>query len=124
MNRSPLPFNRYYDESGLKVLSRYINTGEMIRSKEAEFQDSILYHLEQFIQRRRDAVIDYLGPNCFEDEEDNLDNAYFSLAAPSLEGKTQSAFVFRKVRPLYFVLCSGPCSDGIGDQRIYAQFRF
>jgi hypothetical protein len=33
------------------------------------------------------------------------DYCFFALAAPSLEGKTQSAFVLERVKPLYFPLC-------------------
>ena len=32
-----------------------------------------------------------------------FDYSFVALAAPSYEGKTQSAFVMRNVRPLYFV---------------------
>ena len=35
---------------------------------------------------------------------ESLDGTFVALAAPSLEGKTQSAFVFREVIPLYFAL--------------------
>lgn len=94
----------------------------MIRSERAKFHNSTLYHLEQFIQRRRGAVADYLGEDSFVEVGDNLQKAFYALVAPSLEGKTQSAFVFRSVRPLYFVLSSSSPTDALAVQPIYSQF--
>ena len=42
--------------------------------------------------------------NFHESQEISLDKAFIALVAPSFAGKTQSAFVMRNVRPLYFAL--------------------
>ena len=40
----------------------------------------------------------------------NIETVFIALAMPSMEGKTQSSFAFRRVKPLYFPL-SGIFSD-------------
>ncbi len=52
-----------------------------------------------------------------------FDTSFVALAAPSLEGKTQSAFVFRHNRPFYFPLSEHIRSDAWSPQPIYTNFR-
>ena len=58
--------------------------------------------LEHIIEDPETNVRKYL--NFPESQEISLDKAFIALVAPSFAGKTQSAFVMRNVRPLYFAL--------------------
>ena len=53
----------------------------------------------------------------------NFSGSFVALAAPSLEGKTQSAFVLRVVRPLYFPLSTASAqSSDTKNQFIYENY--
>ena len=50
--------------------------------------------------------------------------SFVAIAAPSMEGKTQSSFVFERVKPLYFPLIETSDTDSIaGGQKIYKNFK-
>ena len=49
-------------------------------------------------------------------------SSFVALAAPSLDGKTQSAFVFEHVRPLYFALNASDGDSFIVTQQVYQNF--
>ena len=51
---------------------------------------------------------------------ESLDGTFVALAAPSLEGKTQSAFVFRDIIPLYFALNATEKKEKV--QNIYLNY--
>lgn len=91
------------DQDCIDELDEYIRLGALIRSQ-AGYNDSVIGRLENFLIRGRSAVEDYLGHDIFLIRRDSLQNAFYAIAAPSLEGKTQSAFVFGTVKPLYFVM--------------------
>lgn len=58
------------------------------------------------------------------DLELDTSHSFIALAAPSLEGKTQSAFTFRRVKPLYFPMSAASSSSGLDTvQPIYNNFR-
>lgn len=50
------------------------------------------------------------------------ESCFFALAAPSFEGKTQSAFVLERVKPLYFPLCKAYVSGIRASQFIYDNY--
>ncbi len=52
----------------------------------------------------------------------SCDKTFVALAAPSLEGKTQSAFNLRSVNPLYFVVFAADDQSG-NIQKIYRSFQ-
>ena len=53
-----------------------------------------------------------------------MDRSFIALAAPSFEGKTQSAFVFKNLRPLYFVANSQLMPENnLRTQSIYKNYR-
>lgn len=122
-NAPPEAFHyEYVSFDDMQSLNRYIAVGDQIRTTEAEFPDSVVDKLEQFILEKRPAIMRHLGENSFAESTDTLKHAFFAIVAPSYEGKTQTAFVFRKVKPLYFVL---PVSAPIftrATQHIYANF--
>jgi hypothetical protein len=69
--------------------------------------DSRIDEIETMIRDTPQFVIRYLNGNITYD----VSMSFIALAAPSMEGKTQSAFTFRAVKPLYFPAChrhSGP----------------
>ena len=81
-----------------KALDDYIQTSEKIL--QANFENSPLEALEKIILDPKGNIKLCAGvPNI---DPLNLDEAFIALIAPSFAGKTQSAFVMRTVRPLYF----------------------
>ncbi len=63
-----------------------------------------------------------LFPEIIANDKIDSDSSFFALAAPSLEGKTQSAFVLEKVKPLYFSLSETLICDRGKVQDIYKNF--
>lgn len=64
----------------------------------------------------------YLGSNSIRKDNDFLERMFYAVVAPSMEGKTQSAFVFRNIRPLYFLLVKTSLSASHEIQDIYRNF--
>lgn len=86
-------------EAARIALEKYCAFGEMIREG-TDFPDSALYQLEQSM----------INPEMFADEYPlgsdmavQMNRSFVALVAPSLEGKTQSAFVLSLILPLYFI---------------------
>jgi hypothetical protein len=86
----------------LDSLNHYESNAAMIRSDREAYERSRMYELEQLLldpRRYLDA-----NPSITNSRQIDLSSCFVALAAPSMEGKTQSAFVFRDVLPLYFPL--------------------
>lgn len=77
--------------------------GRRIRS-DARFIGSPINELENMILDLNATISRTVGPSAVRVDGSNLNTAFIALAAPSLEGKTQSVFTFHVVRPLYFAL--------------------
>ncbi len=108
-------------------LQHYITTGNVIR-KQHKFHDSNVGMLDSMIE----SVPEYFKKNTagtYSHEDSNFETAFTALSAPSLEGKTQSAFDFdlRKAKVLYFVTLNYGAEES-QTQKIYrcfnAQSRF
>jgi hypothetical protein len=86
----------------LEALNDYETIARMIRFDQNEYKKSKLHELEKLLYDPHN----YFHINRSSHNSDNLDfsSCFVALAAPSMEGKTQSAFVFEDVRPLYFPL--------------------
>jgi hypothetical protein len=100
--------NDFADEMALQSLNHYIKTASVIRADEG-FEGSRVSKLEMYILKISECLreFDYIPAlNAF--------SAFFAIAAPSMEGKTQSAFVFEDLKPLYFSFNS--------EQSIYRNF--
>ncbi len=99
-------------------LSRFIRFGKMIRD-DPKYRETNIGKVE--------AILSDFEEECDAlSETKNLiyDDTFIALAAPSTEGKTQSAFVFQDVHPLYFPISEAyPCDDALVSQYIYANFR-
>lgn len=92
----------------------------MLIRDQSGFESSIFHKLDLLLSNVADYVRNHFGT------VENIaavmtDGTFIALAAPSMEGKTQSAFIFRLVKPLYFPL-SGLRSSGIQPQPIYKNF--
>lgn len=86
----------------LDSLNHYESNATIIRSDREAYERSRLYELEQLLldpRRYLDA-----NPSITNSRQIDSSSCFVALAAPSMEGKTQSAFVFRDVIPLYFPL--------------------
>jgi len=79
-------------------LQRYLTIAERIRS-DPNFANSNVRRLEKYILDANECIRQ-ISSNPLH----NADTAFFAIAAPSLEGKTQSACVFKDLKPLYFPL--------------------
>lgn len=83
-------------------MNQYINTAELIR-QDRSYKRKIVYKLETHILKTA-ACIRSLSRR---HRGHSAKTAFFAIAAPSMEGKTQSAFVFKRLKPLYFPLSTG-----------------
>lgn len=83
-------------------MNDYEIIARMIRFDQNEYKKSRLYELEKLLYDPQN----YFRKSRSSHNSDNLDvsSCFVALAAPSMEGKTQSAFVLEDVRPLYFPL--------------------
>ena len=106
------------------VLENYITVGKYIRN-DPGFSGSPLHEFEKI-------ALD--AESYFENEENMkkykvcelsiFNRPFIALAAPSFEGKTQSAFVFKSVRPLYFIADSRIKTTDISEiQPIYLNYQ-
>ena len=105
-------------------LENYITVGKYIRN-DPGFSGSPLHEFEKI-------ALD--AESYFENEENMkkykvcelsiFNRPFIALAAPSFEGKTQSAFVFKSVRPLYFIADSRIKTTDISEiQPIYLNYQ-
>lgn len=76
-------------------------------------------NLESIIAGDFDTLRQIVGA---EDDSMDFSKAFVAVAAPSLEGKTQMAFVLEKVRPLYFTLGATYEGESQSTQKIYLNF--
>ena len=107
-------------------MAKYEQTGNIIKN-EINYEQSRLYQFENLLYEKGK----YLNANNISGNTDYIYTrfGYIELVAPSLEGKTQSAFAFRNITPLYFPICikPNPADSTIGDytmtQNIYENYR-
>ena len=116
-----MPLEKEDEDSSRSALKGYLDAAKLIRSN--NFENSIADNLERIISGDFDLLrrLAGLGAN---DNTYDLSKAFITLAVPSLEGKTQFAFVLEKVRPLYFALgaINCPTTSDIKAQPIYLNF--
>ena len=90
------------DEQLLGTLKKYIKTGEQIR-RQPNFASSNIGILDEMVKD----IPGYFKENnagTFFRSDSDFSNSFIALTAPSLDGKTQSAFALRKAKVLYFVI--------------------
>ena len=102
-------------------LLNYVKRGALIRS-DRNYEESPLGLLEKFVLNKTTAIRSYLGVESISNSDDTLDRMFYAIVAPSMEGKTQSSFVFRTLKSLYFVLIQSSLSDADLTQEIYKNF--
>lgn len=88
----------------------------MIISSDPGFIGSPIEMLEKFVLDRVLYVRKYIGSDYIHLDEDTFAKLFFAIITPSMTGKTQSAFTFRSIRCLYFLLSDKP------SQLIYQNF--
>ena len=93
----------------------------MIRS-DRNYEESPLGLLEKFVLNKTTAIRSYLGVESISNSDDTLDRMFYAIVAPSMEGKTQSSFVFRTLKSLYFVLTQSELSEDESVQEINKNF--
>lgn len=94
-----------------------METGEAIR-RDPEFENSFSRKFELFLANRA-TNLTQLVPTIRAGEGLELEKSYVALAAPSMDEKTQFAFVCNEVKPLYFPFVG--CSQA-ASQPIYRNF--
>jgi len=107
-------------------LKNYIIRGEDM-VKDSNFNGSPIQKLEELIKDPAkcfsgDQTYQYINNNKNLVEDICFEKTFIALVAPSLCGKTQSAFAMREMRPLYFVLNEFSVREGKKAQPIYANF--
>ncbi len=104
-----------------EALDHYLSTGSKIRLNASTFKNSPLGLLERILVNKEADCLKY-----FRSISPRLpfftETSFFALAAPSLEGKTQSAFVLEAVKPLYFPLSKAVPSSHRASQFIYNNY--
>ena len=93
------PLKQDEEESVKSALKCYVDTAKIIRS--TNYEGSVADKLECIIDGDFDLLKRQVGLKD-DDTTYDLSKAFITLAVPSLEGKTQLAFVLEKIRPLYF----------------------
>lgn len=93
----------------------------MISSKPGYSQTPV-GKLEEFALNKSTAIRAYFGNELVMKENDRFDRLFFAIVAPSMEGKTQAAFTFKNLRPLYFVLTELKLGEYESIQPIYKNF--
>ena len=114
-------YNYTASEPKTSKLLNYVRKGVLIRS-DPNYEKSPLGLLEKFVQNKAAAIKSYLGEKSILNRDENLEKMFYAIVAPSMEGKTQSSFVFRTLRSLYFVLMQSSLSDFDSTQEIYKNF--
>ena len=117
---------------GLQALDKYTAVGAMIRNASTEFKDSFSSQLETLLANEtttaeatdepRNAIAEKFKASMTGPANVDATTCFTALAAPSLEGETQFAFVLRKVKPLYFPISEARRSFRFGPQPVYTNF--
>lgn len=97
-------------------LVKYDQRGDLI-SSDPGYVGSPIETLENFVLTRVESIRNYIGDESVV-EGDDFSKLFFAMVAPSMTGKTQAAFTFRRIRCLYFLLSD--LSEGM--QKIYKNF--
>ena len=105
----------------IDALEEFISVAEKIRLDQS-FEGSNLDELDKIFSDKQVRINQMFRDNIGQ-ETLELSQSFFALAAPSLEGKTQSAFVFRRILPLYFPLSHHNQYYSITPQHIYQNFK-
>ena len=101
-------------------LNRYIKTGDQI-IQAPSYANSNMKKVEEFFMSPTDFLKHHQEYLKLPSTYVNFDKTFVALAAPSYEGKTQTAFTLRNVNPLYFVAAAAEDSGG-NIQSIYRTF--
>jgi hypothetical protein len=99
--------------SAVSARNSFVRTGLAIRTGH-KFESSFMKRLETFLLNRNQNVSELFDSDVV-NAQYGFDKSFVAFAAPSMEGKTQSAFVFKDINPLYFPL--------VDSQPIYKNFR-
>ncbi|NBO24380.1 MAG: hypothetical protein EBU93_03985 [Chlamydiae bacterium] len=94
-----------FSDDAIDALKQFIRIGAKIRQDDS-FETSKMKLLEDVLQDRSKI-------HKYSSTQRNLDydTCFIALAAPSMEGKTQFAFVLSKVKPLYFPMSGVTIGD-------------
>ena len=84
------------------ALRGFVDTAEIIRKY--SYEESIASKVEQILLGNEDVLKELVDGLNSERVTYDFSKSFIALAAPSLEGKTQFAFLLKHVRPLYFAL--------------------
>lgn len=107
-------------------LKDYINRAEDMVT-DPNFKDSPIKKLEELIENPSKCVSDDQANTFIQNPENRperveFERTFIALVAPSLCGKTQSAFAMREMLPLYFALNEGSIKASGRSQPVYANF--
>ena len=100
-----------------KELENYNSRGLLINS-DPDYEGSPIELLERFVLDRVNSLSEYIGKDLVIDN-DVFSKLFFAIVAPSMTGKTQAAFAFKRLRPLYFLLSE---SSIYNLQEVYKNF--
>ena len=104
----------------MATLQEYIDRGEKI-VRTGNYNNSIMKKVDEFVHNPSDFFESNRELLKWPNIEVGFDKTFVALAAPSLEGKTQTAFTLRSANPLYFPLTAAQRGESSG-QAIYDSF--
>lgn len=84
------------------AMEHFISTAELIRN-DPEYSNSHISKLDSLLYNTQLSISSHF-PREVAQFNIQSSRSFVALAAPSMEGKTQSAFVFSEVKPLYFCI--------------------
>jgi hypothetical protein len=87
-------------------------------NSDPEYYRTPIGELEQLIIGKKDAIKTYFGPKLIKHQNDDFKTIFYALVAPSMTGKTQAAFTFKILKPLYFLLDSHINDSSLSDRNI------
>jgi hypothetical protein len=103
------------------ALDEYIERGDAINCSD-NYGQSNMKKVDEFVHSPSDFFERHGAELLIPPNSVTFDRTFVALAAPSLEGKTQTAFTMRGANILYFPLCAASPGEG-KMQKIYAAFR-
>ena len=112
--------NDELSEGAIDALKAFVRVGEAIR-KDTGFEGSFSKTLELILANSDQNIAELLLPELL-GQSIVSKGSFFAFAAPSMDGKTQFAFVFREVKPLYFPMSETQKSSDKPSQPIYLNF--
>lgn len=113
---------RIIEGKNVEELVRYLESGDQI-IQATTYANSNMKKVEEFLMNPTAFLDHHRAALKFPERSLRFVKTFVSLAAPSFEGKTQTAFTLRNINPLYFVAAAAAADTEGNIQTIYEAFK-